>query len=130
MKIYYYLKFLYFPLALFLLMSFFIASCYPSLNRELKIDSVIPTDPYVYPQGTSEIKCTASDISSTNLTYKWSCTEGIFEGNGPVVTWKAPNQYGKFNIMVVVEDDKGNCSQATTSISVVVNENPGSCCGR
>ncbi|HJX04027.1 MAG TPA: hypothetical protein VJ488_05660 [Dehalococcoidia bacterium] len=49
-----------------------------------------------------------------------------------MVTWLAPNKYGKFHIMVTVDNGLGLRDQETITIEVVVNENPVQCpaCGR
>jgi hypothetical protein len=87
------------------------------------IASLKAPDKYLYPEGTSQLQCIVSVPDSTKLTYKWSCSDGTLTGNGPVITWKAPNKYGDFHIMVVVEDVNGNTDKASATIGVVVNEN-------
>jgi hypothetical protein len=86
------------------------------------IASLKAPDKYLYPEGTSQLQCIVSVPDSTMLTYKWSCTDGTLTGNGPVITWKAPNKYGDFHIMVVVEDANGNTDKASATIGIVVNE--------
>jgi FlaG/FlaF family flagellin (archaellin) len=82
----------------------------------------------VYPQGKTELTCTASSPGGEALTYTWVCTEGTITGSGEKVTWKAPNKYGEFPIMVTVTDTAGNKDSASFSIKVVVNENPQTNC--
>jgi hypothetical protein len=87
------------------------------------IASLKAPDKYLYPEGISEMQCIVSVPDSTKLTYKWSCSDGTLTGSGPVITWKAPNKYGDFHIMVVVEDTNGNTDKASATIGVVVNQN-------
>lgn len=87
--------------------------------------------PRVYPHTTAELKCVALDPDEEDLTYKWTSTEGAISGNGPIVSWKAPDTYGDYHIMVLVEDINGNSASATVTIDVVPNPNAGGCksCG-
>jgi hypothetical protein len=61
------------------------------------------------------------------MTFTWSCADGSFVGSGPIVTWNAPNAYGDFHIMVIVEDSSGKSSQATITIHAIVNTNEQGC---
>jgi hypothetical protein len=99
------------------------SGCTLSLNQPPKISGLKADTMYVYPMGNAELQCIASDPDGDTMTFKWSCTNGTFTGTGPVVTWKAPNEYGNFHIMVIVEDSKGHSSQSTLTIGVVVNDN-------
>ena len=98
-------------------------ACTPYLNVPPKISEVTATHQNVYPRGTTELSCIASDNESDTLSFIWSSTDGEIIGSGPVITWRAPNKYGNFHIMVVVEDENGGSSQDTITISVVANEN-------
>ena len=83
----------------------------------------------VYPGGASEIRCVASDPEGDAVQFKWSSTGGSLTGDGPIVTWQAPNDYGDYHIMVVTEDGNGGGTQAILTISVVPRPHS-SCCGR
>jgi hypothetical protein len=82
----------------------------------------------LYPKAASEIKCIASDLDGDEVDFKWSCTGGDLSGAGPIVTWKAPNNYGEYHIMVIAEDGKGGSAQGTLTLNVVVRSR--GCCGR
>ena len=99
------------------------SACTVSVNQPPKISSLEADTMFAYPMGKAELQCIATDPDGDNMTFKWSCTDGTFLGTGPIVTWKAPNAYGNFHIMVNVEDSKGSSSQGTLTIGVVVNEN-------
>jgi len=83
----------------------------------------------LYPKAASEIKCIASDPDGDEVYFKWSCTGGSLSDAGPVVTWKAPNSYGDYHIMVIAEDDGGGSTHGTLTLSVVARPSRG-CCGR
>jgi hypothetical protein len=102
-------------------------SCALSYNQSPKISSLTADTLYVYPMQKAVIQCVASTPQGDPLTFKWSSTEGTITGTGPIVNWNAPNDYGKFHIMVIVEDSKGRSSQNTLTIEVVPHENDQGC---
>jgi hypothetical protein len=105
--------------------------CSPSGNNAPQISELDATTMYVYPKGKSTINCIATDPEGDEITFKWSCSDGEITGSGPVITWKAPNKYGDFHVMVVAQDSNGNTDEATLTIGVLVRENAQkSCCGR
>lgn len=77
----------------------------------------------VYPRRI-EIRCDASDADGDAISYEWSATGGSFTGTGPTVSWMAPKQYGNYDVTITAKDGKGGITQATTTVSVVRNENP------
>ena len=106
-------------------------ACSPAGNGAPQISGLEASTLYVYPMGKSTINCIVSDPEGDDITFKWSCSDGEFTCTGPIVTWKAPNKYGDFHIMVIVQDSNGNSDQETLSIGVLVKENAQkSCCGR
>lgn len=108
----------------------FCTSCSSNRNKPPKISGIEASNMYVYPKGKSTINCVVTDPEGDDLLFKWSCSDGTFTGSGPEVTWKAPNQYGEFHIMVIAEDTSGNSDQATLTIEVITNESQKkSCCG-
>lgn len=107
--------------------------CVSETNETALIKKLEASNLYVYPQGTTTITCVAEDTEGGELTYYWSCDEGSFAaGSGPAISWKAPNKYGKFHIMVTVDNGKGIADKADISIEVVVNQSTPQCpsCGR
>ncbi len=98
-------------------------ACTNSSNQPPRISKLRVANQNVYPTGTSEIQCIVSDPEGDTMNFKWSSDSGTITGVGPIVTWKAPNEYGDFHIMVIVDDGHGNNSSATASIKVVYNEN-------
>jgi len=116
-----------FPVPAFLLILLLVNSCVLSYGQSPKISNLSAESPVLYPMQTTEIRCAASTPQGDSLIYKWSSSEGTFTGTGPVVKWNAPNNYGKFHIMVIVEDDKGRSSKDTITIEVVAHENDPGC---
>jgi hypothetical protein len=111
-------------IAIIILCLFLLAnSCTLSQNQSPKISSLTADTLYVYPMAKAELQCVASAPQGDAVTFKWSSTEGTFTGTGPAVRWNAPNNYGKFHIMVIVEDSKGRSSKDTITIEVVPHEN-------
>lgn len=83
----------------------------------------------VYPRGSSEIRCVASDPGGGEVQLNWSSTGGTVIGDGTTVVWRAPNEYGDYHIMVVAKDSNGGSAEATLTITVVPRPYRG-CCGR
>jgi FlaG/FlaF family flagellin (archaellin) len=102
-------------------------ACLPIHAGGPQITSLEATHLYLYPTGKTELTCTTSAPDSEQLTYVWVSTEGTFEGTGDKVTWKAPNKYGEFHIMVTATDGQGNKDDDSITITVVVNENQATC---
>jgi hypothetical protein len=116
---------------IFLIIGILLFTSCISPHKVLQISKLEASTLYVYPKGKTTLNCLVSDPEGDDLTFKWSCTDGELTGSGPVVTWKAPNQYGEFHIMVIAQDTNGNSDEATVTIGVIVNEYAKkSCCGR
>jgi hypothetical protein len=105
-----------------------INACAAYVNKPPAISGITATHLLVYPKGTVELECIASDNEGDNMSFTWSSTDGEITGNGPKVTWTAPNEYGEFHIMVLVEDEDGGSSKDSITIGVVVNKNTKTTC--
>jgi uncharacterized protein YceK len=84
----------------------------------------------VDPRAASEIRCVVSDPDGDEVDFKWSCTGGSLSGAGSVVSWRAPNSYGAYHVMVIVKDSNGGSAQAILTLSVVAGPSSRGCCGR
>jgi len=102
----------------------------PEGNQPPVISSLEAKYMAVDPRAASEITCAVSDLDGDEVDFKWSCTGGDLSGAGPVVTWRAPNSYGDYHVMVIVKDSSGGSAQATLTLSVVARPRPSGCCGR
>jgi hypothetical protein len=94
-----------------------------AVNQPPVIDSLTSEFEQVRKAMASAIECTASDPDDDELSYTWSASGGNISGEGPAVTWVAPNTYGTYTITVTVTDGGGG--QATEKIDIAV-----ACCPR
>ena len=67
---------------------------------------------------TYNIESIVSD-TSIELFYEWSCTGGTISGEGPVITWTAPDTVVDVTVTVVVSDIAGNILSKNIILSVV-----------
>ena len=102
----------------------------PEGNQALVISSIEAEHLNVYPRAASQVECIVSNPDGDEVQFKWSCTGGSLSGDGSVVTWEAPNSYGDYHIMVIVEDNEGESTQGTLILSVVPRPSSEGCCGR
>ncbi len=64
------------------------------------------------------IACIASDTSG-ELVYEWSCTDGQISGEGPAITWTAPDVSGDVTVTVMVTDVADNRVTKSIVLDVV-----------
>jgi PKD domain. len=96
----------------------------PSGNQAPVISSLTPEQTKVHPLSIIEMRCVASDPDGDTMSYDWSATGGSFSGTGSVVSWKASQEYGDYDIKVTVKDDNDNTTFASVTVSVVANQDP------
>lgn len=96
----------------------------PGINQPPVISILTPAQSQVYPLSIIEIQCVASDPDGDAISYAWSTTGGKFTGTGPTVSWIAPEHYGTYEVTVTVQDDKGNSTIKSITLSVVANRDP------
>lgn len=100
----------------------------PGGNQPPVISSLTPEQTQIHASGNIEISCTAEDPDGDNLSYEWAATGGSFSETGAsagsVVTWKAPEDYGNYDITVTVEDGKGGNVQSSLTLAVGSNQSP------
>jgi hypothetical protein len=65
-----------------------------------------------------DIECVASDTSG-ELVYVWLCDGGEITGEGPLITWTAPNITSDVTVMVVVFDVAGYVDSGSVFFEVV-----------
>jgi hypothetical protein len=87
-------------------------------NNPVTIETLSTDCPRVKQGGTATITCEASDPDGDELTYTWSAERGTVSGEGAVVSWVGPSEYGTFAIEVSVSDGRG--SEATDEITIIV----------
>lgn len=115
--------------ALLTLQSACLVSTESGSNKTLVISSLEAENMSVYPKGASEIKCVVSAPEGDTVHYTWSSDGGTLMGEGSVVRWEAPNDYGDYHVMVTAKDNNGGSAQAIVILSVVPRPAK-SCCGR
>jgi len=64
------------------------------------------------------IKCVASGVDG-ELVYEWSCNGGDMSGEGPMITWVAPDTSGYVTVTAKVFDDEGNWVRKNVVFEVV-----------
>jgi hypothetical protein len=64
------------------------------------------------------IDCLAYDPDGDELTYQWSATGGEITGEGPFVSWVAPEELGTYTITVYVSDGTGGEMEESLDIEV------------
>jgi hypothetical protein len=82
------------------------------------IESLATDCPRVKKAGTATITCEASDPDGDELTYSWSAERGNVSGEGAIVSWVAPSEFGTHVVTVTVTDGRGG--EATDEISFIV----------
>jgi chitinase len=87
-------------------------------NTPPVVESLTTDCPKVKKGHSGTLFCLASDPDGDELSYEWSAERGSISGEGPEVTWIAPNEYGNFIITVTVSDGRGG--EAICEISITV----------
>jgi FlaG/FlaF family flagellin (archaellin) len=98
-------------------------------TKTLAISSLEPSTMNVYPKGASDIKCVVTAPEGDSIQYKWSTDGGTLTGEGSIVRWQGPSDYGDYHVMVTASDNNGNSDGAVLTLSVVPRP-VRSCCGR
>ena len=101
-----------------------VPSCTMTPNHPPIITSLEAEAETVFPSGSCQIVCTASDPDGDELSYKWSTSGGDIYVTGHEVTWTAPEEVGIYSITVVVDDDYGGSATGTLTISVATGQPP------
>jgi len=78
----------------------------------------------VFPLGSCQIVCTASDSDGDELSYNWLASGGEINGEGATVTWTAPLSTGSHNVTVTVTDGHGGQAVEWKIIEVRANTPP------
>jgi hypothetical protein len=65
-----------------------------------------------------DIACDVSDTSG-KVSYNWSCQSGVISGEGPIITWTAPDEsLERTTVTVIVFDIYGNMAAESMVFSV------------
>ncbi len=87
--------------------------------NQLPVINGLTADPPLVIQGkTSKLGCSAYDPDGDVLQYEWKATGGTFSGEGPVVTWTAPENCSQYVVTVTVTDSTGGQQVREIGINV------------
>ncbi len=64
------------------------------------------------------VDCIAYDHDGDDLVYQWTATGGEVEGEGPYISWVAPDELGIYTITVKVGDTRGGEAEESLEIEV------------
>jgi len=98
--------------------------CTMLANHRPAITSLAAEPEGVFPRGSCQIACNASDRDGDELSYNWSANGGGITGEGATVTWTAPNSAGSYNVTVMVTDGRGGEVTDYVTIEVRANKPP------
>jgi hypothetical protein len=99
-------------------------SCMLMPNHPPIITSLKAEPEAVLLSASCQIECIASDEDGDELSYEWLTSKSDIEGNGPTVTWNAPDSEGIYNVVVKVTDGNGGEAMDYVGITVRVNNPP------
>jgi len=88
------------------------------VNTAPVIKDLMAADAMVQPQGRTRITCQADDAENDNLTYKWTASAGVIEGDGSGILWTAPDKGCPCSISVAVSDGRGGLVSKNVIINV------------
>ena len=93
-------------------------------NQPPAISSLTSNEEQIAPAGISRVECIASDPDGDELNYIWSASGGNISGEGPVVTWTAPDAPGTYTLTVEITDGKSGEATAQLTIDVIAINHP------
>jgi hypothetical protein len=82
------------------------------------ISSLVAEPETVPPRGSCQIVCNATAPGGAELSYSWSISGGQVTGEGPAITWTAPDSAGSYDVSVTVTDSHGTEAKGYRTITV------------
>jgi len=100
------------------------ASC--TLSNQLPVISnlIVNTEGEIYPGDSYQIECIAQDPDGDDLNYVWTADGGTISGEGPIITWTAPNIPITCTITVNISDAKGGTDTEQLAIEISIPNHP------
>jgi hypothetical protein len=90
------------------------------LANHMPTISSLETEPdEVLPWQSCQIICNASDADADELSYNWSVSGGVINGESDTVTWTAPGSAGSYYVSVTVTDGCGGEVMKQITITVL-----------
>jgi hypothetical protein len=97
----------------------------PSGSQQPEISSLTAAQNQTYPGGTVNLQSVVNNPAKDVLEFKWTASGGTFvEQGGPNNTWRAPNNYGDYEIKLTMSNGKGATTERTLKITVSANHPP------
>jgi hypothetical protein len=96
----------------------------PQGNRPPVISGLTAANNQLSASATTEVQVVAADPDGDKVSITWQCTGGNINGQGYVVTWQAPKNFGTYTITAIANDTKGGSAQQSVTISVGANQSP------
>jgi len=93
-------------------------------NKGPVIVSLEVGDDSLYVSQSYSLRAIACDPDGDDLSYVWSATGGDISGDGPEVSWTAPDTPGTCQVGVMVVDNGGAETEMELSLEVVANTPP------
>ena len=90
----------------------------PEINHRPIILSFTADPSTIQSNEKSSITVNAIDNDRDELNYEYQCSGGTITGNGPRVTWIAPETEGAYTITVIVKDEKISSLPESLEINV------------
>jgi hypothetical protein len=87
-------------------------------NHMPTISSLEAEPDEVLPWQSCQIVCNASDADADELSYNWSASGGVINGESDIVTWTAPGSAGSYDVTVTVTDGRGG--EVTKQVTITV----------
>ena len=87
-------------------------------NRPPVISQMRAEPEIIDPDGMTTLECRASDADADSLFYFWQAEAGSLNGDGPRVTWTAPDVVGYYRIRCQVVDQHGAETQDSVAVTV------------
>lgn len=96
-----------------------------SVNNLPVVGSVTVNPTTTTPNSVVTISVNASDADEDALTYEYTVSAGVVQGNGATASWTAPSIEGAYTVNVTVSDGKGQgTGSSVLSVQAPVNNNP------
>lgn len=94
-------------------------------SQDPEITSLTPAQNQIFPGGEVNIQSIVTNPNKDVLQFKWTASAGSFIEDGKAnTTWRAPKNYGDYEIKLTVDNGKGFSTEATTWITVSANHPP------
>ena len=90
------------------------------VNRPPRVTSLIADVDWLTSSRNCQVECAAEDPDGDELSYEWSTNGGDISGTGSMVTWTAPKNGGKVNVIVTVSDSRGGVASKSVVFNVKI----------